>query len=69
MMEKITINGRLAKVLRAVEQRRGWSEVFVCPVGDNKPHARHMLPTAWVNNPKDGRVCITGGNSYGKVAE
>ena len=68
-MEKITINGRLAKVLRTVEQRCGQSEVFVCPMDDNKPHARHMLPTAWVNDPKDGRVCATGGNTYGKVEE
>ena len=63
----ITINGRLARVLNIIPQRRRLAEVFVCPPDDNKPHSRHTLPAAWINNPSDGRACITGGNTYGKV--
>lgn len=66
-MMHITINGRLAKVLSAIPQGMGLTEVFVCPPDDNKPHARHMLPAAWINNPNDRRVCVTSGNTYGKA--
>jgi len=67
MENTITINGRLAKILYTVESRYGLSEVFVCPPDDNKPHARHMLPTAWLNDKSDRRACITSGNTYGKA--
>lgn len=68
-MMQATINGRIAKVLKIVPQRHGLAEVFVCPPDDNKPHARHMLPETWINDPNDRRVCITRGNTYGKVEQ
>jgi hypothetical protein len=65
-MPTLTINGRPAKVLRTQTQHRGLSEVFVCPPGEARPHARHMLPTAWLEDTADRRTLVTGGNSYSK---